>query len=96
MKTETKFRAGITMSLLGLIIMMFFYFQQQDELQRCKDGNSFLQGGDIEKSQIANKLDSLEIELNVQNMINSELSNKWEMLREINPILADSIDNQTE
>ena len=47
MKTETKFRAGITMSLLGLIIMMFFYFQQQDELQRCKDGNSFLQGGDI-------------------------------------------------
>ena len=39
--------------------MLFFYFQQQDELRRCKEGNGFLQGGDIEKSQLTNRADSL-------------------------------------
>jgi hypothetical protein len=96
MTTETKFRGGLAMSLLGLTIMTFFYFQQQDELQRCKAGNSFLQGGDIEKSRLKEQKDSLEVELNVQNMILSELSYNWDLLREINPSLADSIDNQTE
>lgn len=66
MTTETKFRGGLAMSLLGLIIMTFFYFQQQDELQRCKAGNGFLQGGDIEKSQIMNERDSLRDELFIE------------------------------
>jgi hypothetical protein len=96
MTTETKFRGGLAMSLLGLTIMTFFYFQQQDELQRCKASDSFLQGGDIEKSRLKEQKDSLEVELNVQNMMLSELSYNWDILREINPSLADSIDNQTE
>jgi hypothetical protein len=66
MTTETKFRGGIAMSLLGLIIMTFFYFQQQDELQRCKASNSFLQGGDIEKEQIMIERDSLRDELFIE------------------------------
>lgn len=66
MTTETKFRGGLAMALLGLIIMTFFYFQQQDELQRCKAGNSFLQGGDIEKEQIMNERDSLRDELFIE------------------------------
>ncbi len=96
MTTETKLRGGLTMSLLGLITMLFFYFQQQDELRKCKEGDDFLRGGDIEKSRLKEQKDSLEVELNVQNMILSELSNNWDILREINPSLADSIDNQTE
>ena len=63
MTTETKFRAGLAMTLLGLIAMTFFYFQQQDELQKCKTSNSFLQGGDIEKQQLINERDSLQSEL---------------------------------
>jgi hypothetical protein len=39
--------------------MIFFYFQQQDDLRKCKEGNNFLQGGDIEKSKIINQKDSL-------------------------------------
>ena len=66
MTTETKFRGGLAMSLLGLITMLFFYFQQQDELRRCKEGNGFLQGGDIEKSQILNQRDSLHDELFIE------------------------------
>ena len=63
MTTETKFRGGLAMSLLGLTVMTFFYFQQQDELQKCKEGKSFLQGGDIERAQIINERDSLRDEL---------------------------------
>jgi hypothetical protein len=63
MTTETKFRGGLTMALMGLIIMTFFYFQQQDELRKCKEGDGFLQGGDIEKAQIINERDSLRDEL---------------------------------
>jgi len=96
MTTETKFRGGLTMALMGLIIMTFFYFQQQDELRKCKEGDGFLQGGDIEKARLKEQKDSLEVELNVQNMMLSELSYNWDILREINPSLADSIDNQTE
>jgi hypothetical protein len=59
MTTETKLRGGLAMSLLGLLIMIFFYFQQQDDLRKCKEGNNFLQGGDIEKSKIINQKDSL-------------------------------------
>jgi len=63
MTTETKFRGGLTIALMALIIMTFFYFQQQDELRKCKEGDSFLQGGDIEKAQIINERDSLRDEL---------------------------------
>ena len=66
MTTETKFRGGIAMSLLGLIMMIFLYFQQQDELQRCKASNGFLQGGDIEKEQIMNERYSLRDELFIE------------------------------
>ena len=66
MTTETKFRAGLMMSLLGLITMTFFFFQQQDELRRCKEEYDFLQGGDIEKSQLTNRADSLYDELFIE------------------------------
>jgi hypothetical protein len=59
MTTETKFRGGLAMTLLGLITMTFFYFQQQDELRKCKEEYEFIQGGDIEKSQLTNRADSL-------------------------------------
>jgi hypothetical protein len=63
MSLETRLRAAIVMSLLSLVILTFFYFQQKDELQKCKSDNGFLQGGDIEKSQILNQRDSLHDEL---------------------------------
>lgn len=96
MSLETRLRAGIAMLLLSLTILTFFFFQQQDELKKCKSQDNFISGGDIEKEQLRNQNDSLNDELSVQHMVNSELSNNWEILRETHPILADSIDNQTE
>ncbi len=54
MKRETKIRAGVTIILLGLIITMFFYFQQQYEQQKHKSVDNFIQGGDIEKEMLIN------------------------------------------
>jgi hypothetical protein len=83
MTTETKLRGGIALSLLCLIMMTFEYFEKDRVYQELKVSSS-------------KQIDSLRDELNVQHMINGELSYNWEILREINPILADSIDNQTE
>ncbi len=66
MSLETRLRTAIAMSLLSLVILTFFFFQQQDELQRCKSGDGFLRGGDIENAQITNQRDSLHDELFIE------------------------------
>jgi hypothetical protein len=66
MTTETKFRAGLATTSLALSMMTFFFFQQQDELQKCKTSDGFLQGGDIEKNQLINRSDSLYDELFIE------------------------------
>ena len=92
MTTETKFRGGLAMSLLGLTIMTFFYFKQQDELQRYKAGNSFLQGGDIEKAQIINERDSLRDELFIRFTEVSRYEIALEIFKEQNKKGADEFE----
>jgi len=84
MTRETKFRGGIAMSLLGLIVMTFFYFQQQDELRKCKEGNDFIQGGDIEKEVLINEIDSLKSELFVTEVQLGRYEVAFEMFKEKN------------
>jgi hypothetical protein len=88
MTRETKFRAGIAMSLLGLTIMTFFYFQQQDELQKCKEDYEFFQGGDIEKNQLTNRADSLydalfieKVDAGRHELTRDEILNKYPKLK---------------
>jgi hypothetical protein len=71
MTTETKLRIGLVMSLLGLITMTFFYFQQQDDLQRYKDDGGFLQGGDIEKAETQELVENTEFLTNINGRIES-------------------------
>lgn len=84
MTRETKFRGGIAMSLLGFIVMTFFYFQQQDELRKCKEGNDFIQGGDIEKEVLINERDSLKSELFVTDVQLGRYEVAFEMFKEKN------------
>ena len=92
MTTETKFRGGLAMTLLGLIMMTFFYFQQQDELQRCKASNGFLQGGDIEKAQIINERDSLRDELFNRSVEVGRYEVAFEIFKEKNKKAADEFE----
>jgi hypothetical protein len=84
MTREANFIAGITISLLGLITMTFFFFKQQDELQRCKDGQDFFLGGDIEKQALINERDSLQSELFVTGVQLTRYEAAFEMFKEKN------------
>ena len=92
MTTETKFRGCLAMTLLGLIMMTFFYFQQQDELQRCKASNGFLQGGDIEKAQIINERDSLQSELFITGVQLGRYEVAFEIFKEKNKTGAEEFE----
>ena len=92
MTRETKFRGGIAMSLMGLVIMTFFYFQQQDELQKCKEGNDFIQGGDIEKQMLIDERDSLKSELFVTAVQLGRYEVAFEMFKEKNKTGAEEFE----
>ena len=63
-----KLRIALTMALLGLIVMTFFYFQQRDELVTLRNGPKIevYMGGDIRRGMIIdslqNRCDSLYAE----------------------------------
>lgn len=92
MTTETKFRGGLAMSLLGLTIMTFFYFQQQDELRKCKDGQDFFLGGDIEKQELINQRDSLQSELFVSGVQLGRYEVAFELFKEKNKLGAEEFE----
>lgn len=92
MTTETKFRTGIAMCLLGLIVMTFFYFQQQDELRKCKEYYDFIQGGDITKQVLIDEIDSLKSELFVTEVQLTRYEVAFEMFKEKNRIGADEFE----
>lgn len=92
MTTETKFRGGLVMSLLGLTIMTFFYFQQQDELRKCKDAQDFFLGGDIEKQELINQRDSLQSELFVSGVQLGRYEVAFELFKEKNKLGAEEFE----
>ena len=92
MKTETKLKTGLVMSLLGLITMSMFYFQQKDDLQKCKDGQDFFLGGDIEKQELINQRDSLQSELFVTEVQLNRYQIALELFKEKNKTGADEFE----
>jgi hypothetical protein len=92
MSLETRLRAGIAMLLLSLVILTFFYFQQRDELMRCKDGQDFFLGGDIEKQELINQRDSLQSELFVTSTQLGRYEVAFELFKEKNKTGAEEFD----
>lgn len=90
MKNETQIRALVVLSLLSLITLTFFYVQQSEELRKCKVGESFIPGGDIQK---ANLIDSLHDELFNAKTINGRYELSLEHLKETNPKAAKDFEN---
>ena len=94
MTTETKFRGGLTMALLGLIVMTFFYFQQQDELLKLRNESKIevYVGGDIQRGMVIdslqNRCDSLYDELFNRHVENGRYELTFEHLKEVNPKLG--------
>jgi hypothetical protein len=73
MTTETKFRAGLAMTLLGLIIMTFQYFEKDRIYQELKVSSS------IQIDSLTKVSDSLRDE----SFVNSIEANRYEIALEI-------------
>jgi hypothetical protein len=69
-----------------------FYFQQKDDLQKCKDGQDFFLGGDIEKQELNNQRDSLQSELFVTEVQLSRYQIALELFKEKNKTGADEFE----
>jgi len=73
MTTETKFRTGLAMTLLGLIIMTFQYFEKDRIYQELKVSSS------IQIDSLTKVSDSLRDE----SFVNSIEANRYEIALEI-------------
>ena len=92
MTTETKFRIGIVLSLLGLSTMTLLYYQKQEELLKCQTDKGYIPGGDIEKSLIINERDSLRDELFIRFIEVSRYETALEIFKEQNQKSADEFE----
>lgn len=83
MENETKFRAGIVMSLLGLVIMTFKFFEKDRAYQEIKVSSS-------------KQIDSLQNEIKAQEMVSDHFNYLWEQMKELHPKDAEKIEHETE
>ncbi len=72
--------------------MSLFYFQQKDDLQRYETGESFIQGGDIEKQELINERDSLQTELFVSDVQLGRYEVALELFKEKNKTGAEEFE----
>jgi hypothetical protein len=66
MKNLTKLKIYVVLVSLLFITLVVHYFNLKNELKECKEDYDFIQGGDIEKSQLTNRADSLYDELFIE------------------------------
>ncbi len=79
----------VTLSFLGLLIN---YTNLKDEHTKCKMDNSFLPGGDIQKANMQEKIDSLNSEIFVLQTINGRYEVALELFKEKNKKGADEFE----
>jgi hypothetical protein len=82
MNTETRLRGSLAMSLLSLTILLFFYFQQQSDLQKYE----------IENYSLQNRCDSLYDELFIRHVENGRYELTFDHLKEVNPKLGEEME----
>lgn len=80
----------VTLSFLGLLVN---YLNVKEELEKCKIGDNFIQGGDIAKAQLIDSLqrkcDSLHWELFPTQVELGRYEMAFEILKERNPKAAE-------
>lgn len=96
MKILKEIRFYLVLVSLAFITLLVQYYNQKDELLKCKTGNGYISGGDIEKAQLIQQVDSLREEIYVKDLNLGSLELMWSILEEVNKPLADSIDLQVE
>lgn len=96
MKILTQLRFYVVLVTLSFLILFINYMNLREELNKCQTEISFIPGGDIEKSELSIKVDSLQQEIFIKDIQIGSYEMMWGILEEVNKPLADSINLQVE
>lgn len=88
MKILTQVRFYLVLVTLAFITLLVQYLNQKEELKQCQTDNGFISGGDIEKAELQNRIDSLHDELFNEKTISGRYELTLEHLKEVNPKLG--------
>ena len=79
----------VTITLLSLTV---HYMSLKDELTKCQTDKGYVPGGDIQKAEMKQTIDSLQSELFVQQTIVGRYEVALELLKEKNQKAADEFE----
>jgi hypothetical protein len=96
MKIVTQLKFYVVLVSISFIGLMVNYFKVKNQLDKCETDKYYLSGGDIEKSQLIDRVDSLKEELYIRDIEVGSYELMWSILEDINKPLADSINLQVE
>lgn len=96
MKILSDIRLYFVVVLISLLSLGVHYYNLKYELIKCQTEKGFLSGGDIEKAQLMEQVDSLRNEIFVKEIQLGSYEVMWGILEEVNKPLADSINLQVE
>lgn len=96
MKTLKNPLTYIVFMFILFLALLTNYMNLREELNRCKTDTYYVPGGDIEKSELLVKIDSLEQEMFICKIQLGSYETMWNILEDVNRPLADSINLQVE
>jgi len=88
MKILTQVRFYLVLVTLAFITLLVQYLNQKEELKQCQTDNGFISGGDIQKAELQNRIDSLHDELFIEKTTSGRYELTLEHLKEVNPKLG--------
>ena len=91
MKILTQIRLYLVTTLLAFFGLLINYLNQKDELLKCQTDKGFVEGGDIQKSELIQTIDSFKNEMFIKDIQIGSYEVMWNMLEESHKELADSI-----
>ena len=93
MKILNQIRFYLVVVIIAFLSLGINYLNLKDELTKCQTDKGYIPGGDIEKAELQNKIDSLNSEMfNIQNEV-GRYEITYEIFKERNPKGAKEFDD---
>jgi len=88
MKILTQIRLYLVISLLAFFGLLINYINQKDELLKCQTDKGYVEGGDIQKAELIQTIDSLKNEMFVMGIELNRYEVAYEIFLKRNPKAA--------
>ena len=93
MKILTQIRFYLVIVTLAFLGLLVNYINLKDELTKCQTEKGYIPGGDIEKAELQNTIDSLSSELFIKQTEIGRYEITYEVFKERNPKGAKQFDD---